>query len=120
MTPPRWRGPTTPKRLNRENSAAFWVMIAVREGTGTFANELRHFSRLVDIVDDHALDRVREFVHKYMRDGLEVAGFELMNEVEMATASRPSGTIAAVPRPADPLRRAGQLDHGGGVRQRKP
>lgn len=38
----------------------------------------------MDIVDDHVFDRVRELVYKYVRDDLEVACFELMNEIEMA------------------------------------
>jgi hypothetical protein len=56
----------------------------VRDGTGTFASGLRHFSRSVDIVDDQVFDRVRELVYRYVRDDLEVACFELMSEVEMA------------------------------------
>jgi hypothetical protein len=62
-------------------------VIAVRDQTGTFASELRHFSRSVDIVNDQVFDRVREIIYKYVRDDLEVACFELMNEIEMANGA---------------------------------
>lgn len=44
----------------------------------TFAGQLRHFARAVDIVDDQIFERVRGLVYKYVRDELGAAYFELM------------------------------------------
>lgn len=46
----------------------------------TFAGELRHFARSVDIVDDDIFDRVRQLIYKYVRNELGAAYFELMRE----------------------------------------
>ena len=44
----------------------------------TFAGQLRHFARSVDIVDDRIFERVRELMYKYVKDELGAAYFELM------------------------------------------
>jgi hypothetical protein len=49
----------------------------------TFASYLRHFSRSVDIVDDHTFDGVRELVYRYVREDLQVSYFELMSETDV-------------------------------------
>jgi hypothetical protein len=48
--------------------------------TSTFANQLRHFARAVDIVDDEIFDRVRQLVYKYVKTELGAAYFELMRD----------------------------------------
>lgn len=49
----------------------------------TFATQLRHFAKSVDIVDDDIFDRVRELVYKYVRSELGAEYFELMREQPM-------------------------------------
>ena len=44
----------------------------------TFAGQLRHFARAVDIVDDQIFDGVRKLVYKYVKDELGAVYFELM------------------------------------------
>ena len=46
----------------------------------TFAAQLRHFAKSVDIVSDSIFDRVRELVHKYVQTELGAEYFELMRE----------------------------------------
>jgi hypothetical protein len=46
----------------------------------TFAGQLRHFARSVDIVDDEIFDRVRQLIYKYVKTELGVAYFELMRD----------------------------------------
>ena len=46
----------------------------------TFASQLRHFARSVDIVDDEIFDRVRQLIYKYVKNELGAAYFELMRE----------------------------------------
>jgi hypothetical protein len=48
--------------------------------TSTFANQLRHFARAVDIVDDEIFDRVRQLIYKYVKNELGAAYFELMRD----------------------------------------
>src|SRR5215470_11956330 len=49
----------------------------------TFANQLRHFARSVDIVDDGTFDGVRQLIYRYVRAELGAAYFELMREQSM-------------------------------------
>jgi hypothetical protein len=51
--------------------------------TNTFANQLRHFARSVDIVDDSTFDSVRQLIYRYVRNELGAAYFELMREQSM-------------------------------------
>lgn len=57
----------------------------------TFARQLKHFARSVDIVDDATFDRVRRLIYQYVRDKLRAEYFELMraqpvgNEPGLAT-----------------------------------
>lgn len=44
----------------------------------TFAGQLRHFARSVDIVDDRIFENVRHLMYKYVKDELGAAYFELM------------------------------------------
>lgn len=44
----------------------------------TFAGQLRHFARSVDIVDDRIFENVRILMYKYVKDELGAAYFELM------------------------------------------
>jgi hypothetical protein len=46
----------------------------------TFASQLRHFARSVDIVDDNIFDRVRGLVYKYVRNELGAEYFEVLRE----------------------------------------
>jgi hypothetical protein len=46
----------------------------------TFASQLRHFARAVDIVDDDTFDQVRRLVYKYVKNELGAEYFELMRE----------------------------------------
>jgi hypothetical protein len=48
--------------------------------TSTFANQLRHFARAVDIVDDEIFDRVRQLIYRYVKTELGAAYFELMRD----------------------------------------
>jgi hypothetical protein len=48
--------------------------------TNTFAGQLRHFARAVDIVDDEIFDRVRQLIYKYVKTELGAAYFELMRD----------------------------------------
>jgi hypothetical protein len=48
--------------------------------TATFAGQLRHFARSVDIVDDEIFDRVRQIIYRYVRNELGAAYFEVMRE----------------------------------------
>jgi len=51
--------------------------------TNTFANQLRHFARSVDIVDDSTFDGVRQLIYRYVRNELGAAYFELLREQPM-------------------------------------
>ena len=53
---------------------------AMTSTTSTFANQLRHFARAVDIVDDEIFDRVRQLIYKYVKTELGAAYFELMRD----------------------------------------
>jgi len=44
---------------------------------GTFASELEHFARSVDIVDDATFDRVRALIYQYIRSEFNDIYFEL-------------------------------------------
>jgi len=55
--------------------------------TNTFANQLRHFARSVDIVDDSTFDSVRRLIYRYVRDELGAAYFELLREQPMERSS---------------------------------
>jgi hypothetical protein len=46
----------------------------------TFAGQLKHFAKSVDIVDDDVFDRVRVLVYKYVRNELGAEYFELTRE----------------------------------------
>lgn len=46
----------------------------------TFAGELRHFARSVDIVDNATFDSVRNLIYKYVRNELDAEYFELLTE----------------------------------------
>jgi hypothetical protein len=46
----------------------------------TFANQLRHFARSVDIVDDETFDRIRQLIYRYVKNELGASYFELMQE----------------------------------------
>ena len=46
----------------------------------TFAGQLRHFARSVDIVDDAIFDQARLLIYKYVKNELEAAYFELMRK----------------------------------------
>lgn len=46
----------------------------------TFASQLKHFAKSVDIVDDEVFDRVRQLVYKYVRSELRAEYFELTRE----------------------------------------
>lgn len=46
----------------------------------TFAGQLRHFAKSVDIVDNDIFDRVRELIYKYVKTELDADYFELMSE----------------------------------------
>jgi hypothetical protein len=48
--------------------------------TSTFAGQLRHFARSVDIVDDEIFDRVRTLIVRYVRTELDAEYFSLMRE----------------------------------------
>jgi hypothetical protein len=50
----------------------------VTSADNTFAGQLRHFARSVDIVDDRVFERVRMLMYKYVKDELGAAYFELM------------------------------------------
>jgi hypothetical protein len=50
----------------------------VTSADNTFAAQLRHFARSVDIVDDRVFERVRMLMYKYVKDELGAAYFELM------------------------------------------
>jgi len=50
----------------------------------TFANQLRHFARAVDIVDDAIFDRIRELVYRYVKNELGAEYFELLREQPIA------------------------------------
>ncbi len=52
----------------------------MRSTVNTFAGQLRHFAKSVDIVDDQIFDRVRELIYKYVKNELGAAYFELMRE----------------------------------------
>jgi hypothetical protein len=49
----------------------------------TFAGQLKHFAKSVDIVDDDVFDRVRQLIYKYVRSELEAAYFELAREQDI-------------------------------------
>jgi hypothetical protein len=49
-------------------------------GAMTFATQLRHFARAVDIVDDGTFDRVRALVYRYVMNELGAEYFELMRD----------------------------------------
>jgi hypothetical protein len=46
----------------------------------TFAAELKHFAKSVDIVDDKTFDGVRKLIYRYVRTELDAEYFELMSE----------------------------------------
>jgi hypothetical protein len=46
----------------------------------TFAFQLRHFARSVDVVDAEIFDRVRLLVYKYVKNELRAEYFEVLNE----------------------------------------
>jgi hypothetical protein len=46
----------------------------------TFAQQLKHFAKSVDIVDDEIFDRVRALVYRYVRTELQAAYFELLRD----------------------------------------
>lgn len=48
--------------------------------SNTFAGQLRHFAKSVDIVDDGIFNRVRELIYKYVVNELGAEYFELMRE----------------------------------------
>ena len=43
----------------------------------TFAGQLKHFAKSVDIVDDDVFDRVRQLIYKYVRGELQAEYFEV-------------------------------------------
>jgi hypothetical protein len=43
----------------------------------TFAGQLKHFAKSVDIVDDEVFDRARQLIYKYVRGELQAEYFEL-------------------------------------------
>jgi hypothetical protein len=49
-------------------------------GANTFAAQLRHFARSVDIVDDEVFEDVRRLVYKYVKTELGAVYFELMRK----------------------------------------
>jgi hypothetical protein len=51
--------------------------------TNSFANQLRHFARSVDIVDDGTFDSIRQLIYRYVKNELGAAYFELMREQPM-------------------------------------
>ena len=53
----------------------------------TFAGQLRHFARSVDIVDDRIFERVRLLMYKYVKDELGAAYFELMRDQPIGSDS---------------------------------
>ncbi len=46
----------------------------------TFAGQLRHFARSVDIVDDATFDQFRLLIYRYVKNELDAAYFELVRE----------------------------------------
>lgn len=52
----------------------------MKSSINTFAGQLRHFAKSVDIVDDQIFDRVRELIYKYVKNELGAEYFELMRE----------------------------------------
>jgi hypothetical protein len=46
----------------------------------TFARNLRHFARSVGIVDDWMFNEIQSLIHRYVRDELEAAYFQVMQE----------------------------------------
>jgi len=53
---------------------------AVSARANTFAGQLRHFARAVDIVDNDVFDRVRGLVYKYVKNELGAEYFELLRD----------------------------------------
>src|SRR6266699_2980504 len=51
--------------------------------TNTFAHQLRHFARSVDIVYDGTFDGIRSLIFRYVTNELGAAYFELMREQPM-------------------------------------
>jgi hypothetical protein len=51
-----------------------------RAKTNTFASQLRHFARAVDIVDDRIFDSVRGLVYGYVKNGLGAEYLELLRD----------------------------------------
>lgn len=49
----------------------------------TFAGQLRHFARSVDIVDDPTFDQFRRLIYRYVKNELDAAYFELLREEPM-------------------------------------
>jgi hypothetical protein len=49
----------------------------------TFAGQLRHFARSVDIVDDPTFDQFRRLIYRYVKNELDAAYFELLREDTM-------------------------------------
>jgi hypothetical protein len=49
----------------------------------TFASQLRHFARSVDIVDDQIFDRLRLLIYKYVKTELGAEYFELMRDQQI-------------------------------------
>ena len=60
---------------------------AVTSADNTFAGQLRHFARSVDIVDDRIFERVRLLMYKYVKDELGAAYFELMRDQPIGSDS---------------------------------
>ena len=51
----------------------------------TFAGQLRHFARSVDIVDDRIFENIRILMYKYVKDELGASYFELMRGQNLDT-----------------------------------
>jgi hypothetical protein len=69
----------------RSNVGSVAGCIATRGGlmhsnVSTFAGQLRHFARSVDIVDDEIFERVRMLIYKYVRNELGAAYFEVTRD----------------------------------------
>ena len=52
----------------------------MHSNVSTFAGQLRHFAKSVDIVDDEIFERVRHLIYKYVRNELGAAYFEVMRD----------------------------------------
>jgi hypothetical protein len=55
----------------------------MHSAVSTFAGQLRHFARSVDIVDDATFDQFRRLIYRYVKNELDAAYFELLREQAM-------------------------------------